>query len=412
MGVVWILHHHAGLPHVEAASRTYEMSRELVRLGHRVTVFASNFSHQNRRYAYLEPAEKVRIESHEGVRFVWIRTLSYQNDGVRRMLSYLEYAWKSLRIGRVLLEKPDAVVGYCVHPFAPLAAYLLAGKKKARFYYEVGDLWPRTLVDMGRLSERHLVTRLLSALEKFLFKRAYRIISLLPFVGEYVEELGLDPQKVEWIPNGIAIDKFKKVEAYDGGKGRPFVIMYLGSLGNRGMEHAIEALKLLRKHRGRKVRFVIYGMGPERERLEGLVEKWKLDNVEFRGLIPKNEIPLAMGEADAFYFSLLDLPLYRYGISCNKLAEYMISGRPVIFVSNARNNPIAESRAGITVDNPDPAAIADAIKSLAAASPEERFKMGRRGSAHARKYYDYRKLTRKLEQVLFEPQPATGERNS
>jgi glycosyltransferase involved in cell wall biosynthesis len=95
--------------------------------------------------------------------------------------------------------------------------------------------------------------------------------------------------------------------------------------------------------------------------------------------VPKAEISRAMALADAFIYGLRDIPLYRYGISLNKLADYLAAGRPIIFFGRSSYDPVAEAQAGFSVPPGDPVAIAEAIEKLAALSPAERKLMGDRG---------------------------------
>lgn len=82
-------------------------------------------------------------------------------------------------------------------------------------------------------------------------------------------------------------------------------------------------------------------------------------------------VPWLARDADAFVISVRDLPdLYRYGISMNKLSEYMACGKPVVVASGFVDNPILDSGCGISTRPADPNAMAQAILQLASRSPE------------------------------------------
>ena len=68
---IWILNHHASPPDRPAGTRHYEFGRVLAAQGHDVTIFASSFSHFSRREERLSPGERMKVESVDGVRFVW-----------------------------------------------------------------------------------------------------------------------------------------------------------------------------------------------------------------------------------------------------------------------------------------------------------------------------------------------------
>jgi glycosyltransferase involved in cell wall biosynthesis len=107
-----------------------------------------------------------------------------------------------------------------------------------------------------------------------------------------------------------------------------------------------------------------------------------------------------MGEADAFIYHVRDLPVLRYGISSNKLCDYLASGRPVIFAANSSNNPVAEAQAGISIPPENPQALAAAIVRLQALPFEERVRMGENGVEYARRNLDVRVLAQRLESAL------------
>ncbi len=116
--------------------------------------------------------------------------------------------------------------------------------------------------------------------------------------------------------------------------------------------------------------------------------------------MPKEDIPKVMGEADAFIFHLEDLPLFRYGISSNKLFDYLAAGRPILFAANASNNPVEEAQAGITVVPKNPAALAAAVEKLLSLDPERRKEMGRNAREYVRKNHDTKGLALMLEGLL------------
>jgi glycosyltransferase involved in cell wall biosynthesis len=108
----------------------------------------------------------------------------------------------------LIISPTDVIIGSSVHLFAVLSAYYLAKYHKARFLMEVRDLWPQTLIDIGALSEKSIFAKIMYALEKFLYKRAEKIITLLPSANNYINKLGIDDSKIFWIPNGVDLLKF------------------------------------------------------------------------------------------------------------------------------------------------------------------------------------------------------------
>lgn len=398
---IWILNHYAGTPETTPATRPFDISRELVKRGHRLTIFASSFSEYSLKEERLGPGEQCKDEDCDGVHFIWIKTFPYRRNDWRRVLNMVSYAWRVFWIGIRLDKKPDVIIGTCVHPLAVLAAYILSRLKKSRFFFEVTDLWPQTLVDMGRLSERNPITWGLRFLEKYLYQKAEIIITLMPDAYIYITGIGIPREKIVWIPQCLDLSRYRDLRKYDGGGSQNFTIIYLGRHGlSNALDVIIKSAKVLQDIGDNNIRFVFVGSGVEKPNLILLANNLSLHNVEFRDQVPKNEVFKVMGEADAFILSLKDSALYRYGISLNKFCDYLASGRPIIFSGRSSNNPVEEAKAGITVSPEDPEALVKAIRELVAMKPEERIRMGHNGIEYVKKNHDVRLLVDRLEKLF------------
>ncbi|ACK41873.1 MULTISPECIES: glycosyltransferase family 4 protein [Dictyoglomus] len=403
---IWLFNHYAITPNLPGGTRHFDFGKELVRRGYKVTIFASSFHYSLLRETKEYEKEKFIIEDYEGVRFVWLKTFSYSGNDWRRVVNMLSYAIRAYEVAqKINTEKPDIIIGSSVHLFAVFTAYLLSKKYKTPFIMEVRDLWPQTLMDMG-VSKWHPFVILLGILEKFLYKRADKIIVLLPRANEYIEKLGISPEKIVWIPNGVDFERFQfknggslRDETYTSDE---FIVTYTGAIGKaNNLDVAVEAAKILQKDYP-NIKFLFVGDGPEKGRLLEIVKKEKINNLEFKAPLPKDRIVEIIQKADVLFLALKDSPLYKYGISLNKLFDYLASGKPIIFSSNSINNPVDEAKAGITVPPDNPQALADAIIKLYKMSPEERRAMGLNGRKYVEKYHSIPVLVDKLEKIFEE----------
>lgn len=397
---IWIFNHYADPPDRQA-TRSYDLAKYLVNRGHKVTIFASSFNHYVLKEEKIFNNQYCIEENFDGVKFVWIKTFPYNKNDWRRALNIIEYGYKALWVGFRKEEKPDVMIGKVFHPLAPLVAYLLSRAKGSKFFFEVGDLWPQTLIDMGRLSPDHPVVFVLRVFEKFLYSRADKIITLLPYADEYIKSLGISTKKIIWIPNGVDYSRYEKIRSYDGRLSDPIRIMYIGGLTR---SHAIDVIlggaALVQSKYPNRVKFIFVGGGTEKNDIIGLAEKLSLENVEFRASVPKSRIPGIMEEADAFIVALKNIPIYRYGISLNKMFDYLSSGRPILFSADVRGNPVEEAGAGITVSPEDPESLAKAVDRFMGLSVEERKKMGNNGIRYVKAHHDVKALAEKLESIL------------
>jgi len=399
---IWIFNHYAIMPDMPGGTRHYDLARELVKRGHRVTIFASSFHHYQHREAKLASGEHWRVEDVDGVKFIWLKTFPYKRNDWRRVVSMVSYMLRAWWIGRRLprlvpgVQWPDVVIGSSPHLLTLFTAYQLARRYRAPFVMEVRDLWPQTIIDMGVLSERNPVIKALQFLERFLYRRAKRIITLLPLAHEYITSCGASQEKIVWIPNGVDLSRFQNVEPPSGSH-EGFRVMYLGAHGQaNALDVLLQAAKVVQNQGYSDIRFLLIGDGPEKPRLIELAEQLRLSNTEFRDPVKKAEVPWALGEADAFVLNLEKANVFKYGISSNKLFDYMAAGNPVIFSVKAPNNPVEEAHCGLTVPPRDPQALAEAVIKLYQMPQEEREAMGRRGQEYVEKYHSVPVLADKL----------------
>lgn len=404
---IWILNHYAVTPEMPGGTRHYDFGKELIKRGYKVTILASSFHYSLHKELKLKRGEKYKIENIDGINFIWLKTFPYQRNNWKRVLNMVSYFWCAYWIGKKItkidknIEKPDIIIGSSVHLLAVLAAYWLARYYKAKFIMEVRDLWPQTLVDMGKLKESSLIIKTLRFLEKFLYNRAKKIIVLLPLAQNYITELGINKEKIVWIPNGVDLTRFKEV---DGGENDIyFKIIYLGAHGMANALNVIlDAANIIQKKGYEKIKFVFIGDGSEKENLIRYKDKLLLRNTEFRMPVNKEEVYSTLNEADVLIFNLKKTEVFKYGISSNKLFDYMAAAKPIIFSANATNDFIKEANCGISVPPENPEMMAQAIIKLYKMPIEERKKMGENGRRYVEKYHQIPILVDKLEKVIKE----------
>lgn len=407
---LWILNHYAVTPDMSGSTRHYDFAKELVKRGYEVTIFTSSFHYSQHKELKLTKNERCRVENIEGVNFVWIKTFPYQKNDWRRIVNIVSFTsqvyWLCRKITKITksIKKPDIIIGSSPHPLAALSAYWLSKYYKAKFLVEIRDLWPQTLIDMKKFKEGNPMIIILRLLEKFLYQKAEKIITLLPLVENYIVSFGVNKKKIAYIPNGVNILNFRivnqeKIEKYDNN----FKVMYLGAHGIANvLEVILDAACIIQEKGYKNIKFIFIGDGTEKKNLISYANKLRLKNVEFRDFIKKQKIYYVLNEADLLLFNLRKLEVFKYGISSNKLFDYMMAGKPIIFSVNSGNNPVKEAGCGIFIPPENPEMMSEAIIKLYKISPEEREKMGKRGRAYVERYHSISVLTDKLEKVIKE----------
>jgi glycosyltransferase involved in cell wall biosynthesis len=417
---VWMVNHHAGAPDESAGTRHYALARQLVRRGHEVTIFAGNVSGHPGKRNRLKPGQLCRAERHEGVRFVWIRTIPYRdNGGWRRPAGMLAFL-AAFVVVQSRESRPDLIIGSTVHPFAALGGWMAAKLRGARFAFEIRDLWPQTMVDLGAMRVGSPGERMLRALEAFLVRRASAVITLLPGIRAYLLERGLPADHVVYIPNGADLDAFSADASLDNAPGEVtrlteeiarlraegrFVVGYLGAFGRVNRADLIAGAGVLceRRDPGR-LGVVIVGEGPERPAVEQAADG--SPSVSICHAIPKAFVPTILRSLDAAVVHTTYTPVYRYGVSFNKLFEYMAAERPVVFACDSAYDPVRQSGAGITIAPDSAEALAEAFLELASTSPEARSAMGAAGLAHVEREHSMETLGETLAALVEDRLPA------
>jgi glycosyltransferase involved in cell wall biosynthesis len=395
---VWLVNHYALPPSETGGTRHYALARYLIRRGHEVTIIASSVNHATRTQRNCIRGKMYEFEQFDEVPFLRLRVPGYHNNVTRlwNMLVFALELWVGL--GTRKLRRPDVVIGSSLTLFAALAAKQLARRKGVPFILEIRDLWPQTLIDMG-MRPHHPAVMMFGLIERHLYRNADKIVTLLPYAAEHMVPKGARAADISWIPNGVDLDFMpfpRPPQPHD-----VFTVLYTGSHGLADtLDTVLDAAAILHQKAPGRFQFRFIGDGPHKERLRHRAKDENLGNVVFADAVPKQEVFALLQEADAFIISAKKIGLYRYGMSPNKLHEYMAAGRPTIFAGDSNNNPIAEASAGIAVAPEDPEAIAQALVNLASMPVEDRWKMGLRGRQYVEQHHDFALLAQRLEKVI------------
>ncbi len=384
MAHILIINHYAGSPVYGMEFRSFYFAREWVRAGHKVLVIAASFSHLRA----SNPACKgtAKRETLDGVDFLWLKTPHYQGNGVRRVINMFAFLLRLRTTARqeIVRFKPDVVIASSTYTWDNWVAAHYANVCRAEYIYEVHDLWPLTPRKLGRMSAWHPFIVSLQLAENFACRRADHVISLLPHAKTHFEEHGMDAEKFAHIPNGVVPEAWldpapvpdAHMEAITAYRARHDCIV--GYTGGHGVSNALDHLVSVAAASPSRIGFVCVGDGPEKERLMQRARTMGAD-ILFLPPVPKACVPLLLSLFDTVYLGWADSPLYHFGISSNKLFDYMMAGVPILHVVDAANDPVADARCGFSVLPGDVEGCITAIEEVARLSPAERVAMGSRG---------------------------------
>ncbi len=409
---IWIFNHYACFRHGCGLTSHAVMAQTLAAAGHAVTIFPAAFAQA---YAPTVEIEGGRpfVDRFEGdVRFRFLRTLPYRTSLGRllNMFSYRKNVARSIKD----LQRPDVIIGSLSHPHAVEAARRMAQRLRCRFVYEIRDIWPQSLLELGGISRLHPLYWHFRGLERLAFRHAHGVISVLPGIERYAALHGVAADRVAYIPNGIDPGLYPQPPQpppIDADQGGPLIISCFTRFGSgNAMGTIIDAAALLQENprgdsngdpHGGGIVIRLVGDGPTRAALQRRALELGLANVEFLDLVSKPQLVELAHGSHAFVHSHRRMSVVqRYGMSVNKVFAFMASGRPLIFACRSSYDPVREARAGISVEPENPAAMARAMLSIRDLSPAERAAMGRRAREHVLEHHDLTKTARRLESFL------------
>jgi glycosyltransferase involved in cell wall biosynthesis len=399
---ILLINHYAGSIQHGMEFRPFYLAREWVRAGHHVQIVAASHSHIRAEQPRL--SDSTMDEEIEGVRYRWYPTPPYQGNGVGRVwniLSFLRSLWHD---GRRLGQEfgPDIVVASSTYPMDIWPARRIAKLANAKLIYEVHDLWPLSPIELGGMSRWHPFIVWVQMAEDYAYRHADKIVSMLPKATDYMMSRGMTPDKFRYVPNGIDSAECEKPEPLPTDVQASLLrikakrLPIVAYAGTHGLANALDVL-LDAAHRLKGVaEFILVGPGPERERLQRRVAQERLEHVTMLPAISKRSVPTLLAEVDIAYLGLLPQPLFRFGISPNKLMDYMVAARPVVLSVAAGNDIVAEAGCGISVPPGDAAAAANAIRELVSMPDHKRRQLGAAGRDFVLQNHAYSALANKF----------------
>ena len=408
------LEHYAGSPEMGMEFRPYYLSREWVKAGHRVRMVAGDYSHLRRKNPTV--TADWTEEDIDGITYTWVRTGTYSGNGVSRALTMFRFVWKLWRrASRIAREwKPDVVITSSTYPLDSFAGYRIAKKAHAKYIHEEHDMWPSTLYEVGGMGRHHPFVLLMGLGERYTYKHCDRCVALHSHAEPYMRQHGLAEGKYVNIQNGVVEEEWEHPEPlpeahrafFEEVRGK-FIVGYFGGHAvSNALDYMLDAAKAMREEKD--ILFVLVGDGVEKPRLMKRAEEEGISNVRFLPSVPKRSVPSLLKEFDCVYITGQESPLYRFGLSLNKIYDTMMAGVPLICSFDAPDMLVDQYECGIGCSPGKPETVLRAIRKIRDMSEEERAAMGQRGRKAVLERFTYRKLAEQFEGVFHDHNAIPG----
>jgi len=315
-------------------SLTYNLTQNLALKGNKVTVVCSKIGYMKGNTANLsfkqKLLQKTKVGSVEVIR-IW-SYLGLHSSYMGRVFNYISFSISSA-IAMLLIKKPEVVLISSPPLFCAFTTGLVCFLRRIPFILEVRDLWPTSLIELGAI-KNSLIKSVMFLMERFLYNKAYKIITLTRGIKNYLLNIEIPEAKIAFIHCGVNLAKMYpdynagiRVRSQYGWESKK-VVMYFGALGEaNNIDVIIRAASDLKYNKD--IIFVLIGDGIRREKIIQEVSNLKLENVLVLPALPKSEGRKFLSAADVCIVTLKDLKIFEGAIP-TKLIDYMACKRPVL----------------------------------------------------------------------------------
>ena len=315
-----------------------ELAQDLRTAGHEIVVLTTQ-PHYNRD---LDAEGRQPLERHwfglyytsqyHGMRVIHTRMRRKGERVSGRFSDFLWFHTLSLLLGLLLIGRQDIVLA----PSPPLTigvlGWILARLKGARFVYNVQEIYPALMVQMGMITEDTRLYQVLKWLERFVYHRANIIVPISDMFKAHIVAEEIAPEKVVTIPNFVDTD-FIRPEAKDNPLARElklvdkFVVLYAGNIGmTQSFDMIVEVMRRLASHP--HIHFLIVGDGARRAYVEEVIRELGATNVTMLPYQRRQVVPNIYATGDLHLVPLM-AGTARTTIP-SKIYTIMASGRPAL----------------------------------------------------------------------------------
>jgi glycosyltransferase involved in cell wall biosynthesis len=336
--VLWLISKYAVSNKHGNATRQYFLSYNFARKGVDISLISSQSSNLK---TYKKLNNFYHLEE-EGLLKHFLLAGPKINLGfsLLRIWSWIIFEFNLLRLAlwHKKLDRPTVIIVSSLSLLSFISGVLLKWRYSAKLILEVRDIWPLSLIEVGGFSKYNPFVILLKCVEKFGYINADAIVGTMPNLEEHIREITRKTIPIYCVPQGfehthvvdrLTIEAVNKLELRSRAN---FNIIYSGTIGKANKVELILEVARALADKAPNIHFYIMGNGPLKDRLK--TDYVKLQNITFIDPIKYSEVPIFLSNFDLLIYPVSNFSIYRFGISPNKIIDYMRSGRPILTVYN------------------------------------------------------------------------------
>lgn len=342
--------------------RINDICRELVKLGHEVTVITGIPNYPEGRFYKGYGLNKKRRELWNGIEIIRIPLISRGKSSIRLVLNYYSFVLSGWSWSYFTKREFDVVFTFEVSPLTQaLIGMWYSKRKNVRHILYVQDLWPENLEVVGGIHNKMVLNHYAKMASK-IYDSCSTVLATSPSFVEDIQKRTKNKSKVKYWPQ-YAEDVYKPSKTKDYElvpDDDRFKIVFTGNIGYaQGLEILPKVARLVNDD----VCFVIVGDGRYKEQLieeiRGVEEKFLFIDRQ-----PPEKIPSILAACDVAFISFMDNPLFKKTIPA-KLQSYMACGMPILAVAEGETKRIVEeAQCGVCCDIGNAEALANRVQMI------------------------------------------------
>jgi len=376
--------------------RLYEVSKELQKRGHQVEVITAFPHHphgiipEKYKGKFYEKEKYETISVHRS----WIYP-SPKGSFWRRLISYFSFTFSAF-YSVVKAKKADVIICNSPPLFIGITGYIASKMKKAKFVFNIADIWPESAVELGIVKNKTFI-RFAERLEMFLYRKSWKLAAATEGIQSYLIKKGKPESDVFLLPNGVNTESFQPEAPSETWTNKlnltnKIVFTFAGRLGYaQGLDSILKAAKIVQE-KNSTIQFLLVGDGPEKQNLVDLSRELGLTNTLFHDSVPVTEMPKVFSVTDYSIVSLRNLELFK-GARPSKIFPALSTATPVLYCGAGESAQFLENeKCGIIAEPENVEDIAMKILESASLPEVEKKLLGNNGRQFVLREYSWQTI--------------------
>lgn len=384
----------------KVGARGFMLLRELSLLGYNCVLITSDSNHLAN---VPQVNDAFKDEVVDGVFVRWLKTSKYKKaKSIYRIISWFDFEVKLFFNKKHNLPAPDYIIISSLSLLTILNGIYLKRRYKCKLIFEIRDIWPLLIQEVGGYSRFNLFIYILRKLEVLGYRKSDLIVGTMPNLVEHVREVEGNT-RVECIPMGYSQDMYACINTLSEDYVRKyiprnkFVVCYAGSIGlDNALEALLECSKIMDNNND--IHFLVVGSGDLREKY--IAKTKSQNNITFAPRVEKEQVQDLLKYADILYFAVHPALVLKYGQSLNKLIDYMYSGKPIVASYTGFPTMINEAGCGTYVKAGDVKGLKNTLLEYSKKPATELSEIGNKGREWILSERSYSKLALEYSALL------------